>query len=110
MLAKLSMLLIDNEAEFKAEFNLPSHAFMKEHTHTHRHTQCTKVITKVTLMHTPIYEPDFLKSFSPTFALSKNFKTDVFFLSEDYLHSISTWHLIILGKALDYVIHQKVKL
>lgn len=39
VLAKLSMLLIDNEAEFKAEFNLPSHTFMNVHTpHTHRHT------------------------------------------------------------------------
>ena len=40
VLAKLSMLLIDNEAEFKAELNLPSHTFMDvlSHTHTHTHT------------------------------------------------------------------------
>ena len=35
VLAKLSMLLIDNEAEFKAEFNLPSHTLMNAHTLTH---------------------------------------------------------------------------
>lgn len=38
VLAKLSMLLIDNEAEFKAEFNLPSDTFMNAHSHTQTHT------------------------------------------------------------------------
>lgn len=38
VLAKLSMLLIDNEEEFKAEFNLPSHTFMNAHTLTNTQT------------------------------------------------------------------------
>lgn len=35
VLAKLSMLLIDNEVEFKAEFNLPSHMSVIVHTLAH---------------------------------------------------------------------------
>lgn len=89
VLAKLSMLLIDNEAEFKAEFNLPSHTFMNAHTpHTHRHTQ---VITKVTLMH--------------AFCQFKKFPLDVCTLKE--FEYVSTWRMIILAKALNYVFHKK---
>ena len=52
VLAKLSMLLIDNEAEFKAEFNLLSHVSMKVHTlshkytHTHTHTYIDRVVVQ----------------------------------------------------------------
>lgn len=51
VLAKLSMLLIDNEAEFKAEFNLPSRMPVNAHTPIHTDTRYTKVITKLTLKH-----------------------------------------------------------